>query len=45
MILINIDLPELESISSEGYSLWSPRKVVMNSIYLNNNNTNQYRCS
>ena len=40
MILINIDLPELESISSEGYSLWSPRKVVMNSIYLNNNNTN-----
>ena len=32
MILINIDLPELESISSEGYSLWSPRKVVMNAV-------------
>lgn len=34
MIIINIDLPELESISSVGYSLWSPRKVIMNSILI-----------
>ena len=34
MIIINIDLPELESISSIGYSLWSPRIVFMNSIFV-----------